>query len=126
MDIFNKLNNKLKIAAKCKHKPTEEEIKIIAALSLQIKSLFPRVYKFINCHNDCPASALIAALQGIQKYKPDNAWAYAVKIIKEQTKDFNALKNIEEGNQLKKMSLKPFKDALRDILRGIFLVGRLF
>jgi len=27
MDIFNKLNNKLKIAAKCKHKPTEEEIR---------------------------------------------------------------------------------------------------
>ncbi len=111
--------SKIKVAAKCRYKPTEKELWQLSCLAVQLKELFPKVYQFINTHTDCPAPVLIEALKGIAKYKPEEPWGYGEKIVREQTKNFNAEKNIEEGEKFKKMSLKPFKDALKEILEKL-------
>ena len=112
--------SKIKVAEGCRYKPSREELWTISCLAVQMRgSIFPHVYKFINTHKDCPAPVLIEALKGITKYKPDEPWGYGEKIVREQTKNFNAEKNIEEGKKFKKMSLKPFKEALKEILEKL-------
>lgn len=112
--------SKIKVAEECRYKPTRDEMWTISCLSVQMKeSIFPHVYKFINSNKDAPAPVLIEALRGIVKYKPKDPWAYATKIVNEQTKNFNAGKNIKEHERVKKeeaQGMKGFGNILKKIL----------
>lgn len=65
--------------------------------------------------NATPAPVIIEALRGIVKYKPKDPWAYATKILNEQTKNFNAGKNLEEHERIKTDE----KAGVKGIMEGL-------
>jgi hypothetical protein len=112
-------NNRIKPASKCKIKPTQDELwRIASKAALLQKEIFPYIYKFINAHKNVPAQVMIEVLRAIIRHKPDDPWAYGVKITKIQMPNFYIAEHVKQHNEQ-----KLFQSA-GDILREIMEKGK--
>lgn len=107
--------NKIKPASKCKIKPTQDELWRIASKAVQLqKEIFSDIYKFINVHKDVPAPVMIDAMRSIARHKPDDPWAYGVKIIKIQMPNF--YEQIEVKQHKERKLFQSAGDILKEIM----------
>lgn len=98
--------SKIKAGSKSRYKPTQDELWQIASIAVQMRDkLFPKVYQFINNHTSIPAPVMIETLKSVAKYQPKEPWAYGKRVMAILERDFNAGKNIEEHERLKKEPL---------------------
>lgn len=118
LDTFLK---QVKVSSKSKYKPTKDELKKIAELCFKIKDIFPSCYKFINTYKEAQAPAIIKTLEAIIKHKPGEkvVWGYALQVLKMEYMNCNADIHLKEHMANKTADLKPFKSALREMLKDL-------